>query len=706
MPTNLPPNPSANLVSMRLNEPYTSRANNKKLHGLMPGGVVRGGKLITAASGLLVTLEADADFGDSVYSYVDGDGNHLTFRQVGNVNIDLTPVASSTIYIASFIDYTISNPTTVEWRAYTLAELVTAPVAEAGEVIVLGRVVVPGAGPIAASAITPALRRVAWENISAGVTPWIQLVENGQWELAEETTVSLASADHIVAWQNSNLFAANYTWRIVTTAPLVGARELEILGDGASTEVQSMFGETQPIVRPGELIRVRFYIRGAVWGGIGASGFQGIQLNFYDSDKQIINTQIVSDPTLSGTFAYTLIDGIVEVPASAAFMCYAIRVDTDGATPSGSIFFDDIRVWKQSAQVLAESTRENMGFRTGVTGAAHIVPPFTLAADMDEAIEETLRIISQGATGGSVVSVLAKIMGTAGNSFDVNATKMGVQIQRRIKDLGSDLLSTSAETDTTRIEIPIGASGVTTRTLIWETKGTAHGNIKHRMYLTSSVPGENESIEFTVNCFFNESTGEWDADQKGTGTLNSAQKIMLTRRGLKFFNKSDTSAVWFQSGWDGDGTNGVSIDINSWQTRLDINDGLIFFDNTGSSGDGNPAHATSPGLGNVIYPKSIVKAWAQIETDTGGPFVIDGYNISEALMSYVGNRVQARFHVNMSDGDYAAVVSAESGSETITVTSNLATTGFQIEFFQAGVSQDASTNFFTAHVVVLAQQNT
>ena len=564
----------------------------------------------------------------------------------------------------------------VEWRAYTIAELTTAPVAEAAFVVILGRVAVPGAGPISAGAFTPELRRDAWANRSQGLESGIQLVENGHWDLAEEVTISGGVNDRVVAWQNSNLFAANLTWRIVTTAPRSGPRELEILGTGAATEVQSMFGDTQPSVAPGDLIRVRYYIRGNVWGGIGGAGVQGIQLNFYDSDRQLIASRFVQDVTLSGTFAYTLIDGIVEVPAGSAFMCYAIRLDTNGATPAGSIFFDEIRIWKQSQQILQEDTRERMGFETAVAGAVHLIPPFSVAADMDDSIQETLRVQSLGASG-TVVSILAAIMGSTAKGFDVDATGMGVQVQRRIKDLGAALLATAANTDTTRIELPLGASGVTRRTLIWETKGTAHGPMKHRMYLSGSGGPGTESIEFTINCKWAEGTALWTPDSPGAGAGFQAHKFQISQRGVLCFIKSPTNTgAWADTAWDGNGTSGRNIEIDAWTNQILTYDGFLGFRAASLTAATNPV-ATDAIAENFLYAKNLVKAWGQIDINAGvlsalNTGTADGFGVSSYALTDAGFSVSVTVTHAFADSGgttigYAPIVSIEEPNCTLHV---------------------------------------
>ena len=681
--------PSNTLAKMRFQEPFVSEGLNKKLNGIIPNGIVRGGDLVTNTAALQVRIDADPNTGDSVYSYIDANGHQLTFRQVGAIVLDLAPVASTSVYIAAFIQYTTSTATVVQWRAYTLAELTTAPVAEAPEVIVVGRVDVPAGGPIVASEITPELRRDAWANIAKSTSPWVQVVENGHWDMAEETTISGSALSHVVSWSNTLLLGASYTWRIVTTAPLSGAHELEILGDGGSDEVQTFFGDRQVGVRPGELIRVRFSIRGSVWGGIGASGVQGVRLTFYDKNKQVLSTQDVTDSTLSGTFAYTLVDDIVEVPASAAFMCYAMRLDTDALTPSGSIFFDEIRVWKQSSQVLEEDTRQRLGFDTGVAGAAHLTPVATLGATIDDVINETRRVLNGGVTGG-IANVVAAIMGETANGFDFNATKMGIKVQRQIKELGASLLGTEADALLARIAANYAPTATGEYTLMWEMPIDSGSAETIRLYASEaglSGAGVGAAITVTVNASWNGSV--WNRDVAAVASC-------------RFDVSNDRASFRFRAGTE---TDGWGDNLVGWNQELEmilqppilfgggvdvVTDGRFRYSG-GSSIYNNPSSTkTLAGAivfdsiaSNVLYANSVSKCWASIRSDgsgsgTGGVAIDDGMNIDSVSIT-AGGDLSVSFAITMGNADYVVLVTGQDGNLITGVSFNETTSGFDLD---------------------------
>jgi len=101
-------NPSNTLAKVRWHEQYVSEGINKKLNGVIPSGVVRGGRLVASLVNMTVTIQADPDTNDSIYSHIDANGHQVTFRQIGDVSLDLTAVASTTVFICLHVDYVIS----------------------------------------------------------------------------------------------------------------------------------------------------------------------------------------------------------------------------------------------------------------------------------------------------------------------------------------------------------------------------------------------------------------------------------------------------------------------------------------------------------------------------------------------------------------------------------------------------------------------
>lgn len=551
MPTTIT-TPSNTLAKVRFQEQYVSEGLNKKFNGAVPRGVLRGGLLVTAGAGLNVRIDADPDTGDSIYSYIDTNGHQLTFRQVGNVTLDLTSVLSTTIFVCLFVQYTTSTATVVEWRTYSQAELITAPVAEAGELIVLGRVVVPGAGPIAASAITPLERREAWDAISKATIPWQQIVENGRFDLAKPGAITSFGGD-VLGWSTIGLIAASRTWTIATVAPNNGPHELQVNGGAGFTSIDTTFGNRQVAVNAGDKVRAAFFIRGSTWTGIGASGVQGILLTWYDIDKQVLSTTDITDNTLSGTFAYTEIDQIVEAPAGAAYMEYAIQVDPDGNSPTGDLFFDDVRVWVESNKHLQDDKLKRLGYDT-LRPLVMEFPPSSGFTDIGEFIDLVTRLAYFSGTPAGDAVLQWQRMGAGGTGLILRLIQGILQTDRYVT--GSPTASHTG--GIVRAE----AQRLREEPMLQDDRDAGLGGVLAEMEggLTT-ITFDGTRFEVLVNCTLDAAANTWIATATGTAyrvsigastLLDSVQVASDPGSGVVLYVRTGVTIndTWVEAGWN------------------------------------------------------------------------------------------------------------------------------------------------------------
>lgn len=386
----------ADSVTVRFKEPYVSQGLNRKLYGLIGSGVVRGGHLATTGLGFGLSIVADPVTGDSIYSYQDASGHQLTVRQNGSVTLNMGPLAGTTVFVCLYVGYSTSGPTVVEWRAYTAVELFTAPVIEAAFVVILGKVVVPGAGPIPAGNVTPTARRMAWDDRAP--PGWHQTVKNGNFEQALAAGASgFYGIQHWLATPTGSP-----AMQISTTAPYEGTREFQLFQAAPGVvNSRALFQEVVTRVMPGQYVRARVRVRGSTWGPIDPGGHQGINVVFLTNDLATVSSSWIEDITLSGTFAYTLLDGTVEVPATAAWMRVSVGMSNNGAVlPAGSLYFDDAKCWVESVTPLEEMFPENKLSESLLTEAVSFEPSFFDApATMDDFVKRTIRF-AKGAVGG------------------------------------------------------------------------------------------------------------------------------------------------------------------------------------------------------------------------------------------------------------------------------------------------------------------
>lgn len=369
--------PGAAIVSMQYKEPYVSQALNKKLQGIVGTGILRGGKLVTTGSGLNVRIDPDAVHGDSVYSYEDVNALQFTLRQAGSVTLNLTPVASTTVYIALYVEYALGATTVVQWRAYSESELFGgSPVAEAAFVVVVGKVIVPAVGPIAAASVLYTHARFAWQSTSQHASQWLQLVENSGFELARAASLPPGTST-LPNWDHSAFGAGPSGADVVNVAPHAGRAELRVTGFAApSTDVLKQ--RKTFAVRSGQRLHASIWLRGSGWGGVGGSGApldaQGVRLRFFTSDFASVSDTYIINNALTGTFVYTEVSDTVLVPATAVWMTIEIVV-ISSAAESGLLFIDDCRVWLEVGTPLTLDEKQNQGPGELRTSDLDLVPP-------------------------------------------------------------------------------------------------------------------------------------------------------------------------------------------------------------------------------------------------------------------------------------------------------------------------------------------
>lgn len=541
MPTTIA-NPGDSIAQVRFKEPYVSTGLNKKLFGLVGAGVVRGGKLQTAGAGLNITIVADSVEGDSIYSYQDLNDLQFTVRQDGNVNLNLAAVAGTTVYVCLYLSYVIGATTVVEWRTYTEAELFTVPVAEAPFVVILGKVVVPGVGPILASAITPAKRRLAWDDKAP--PSWMQVVQNTGFE--HGFTASITGFFGIEHWLGSSFGTPNY--RISTTAPYEGTREFQLEAPApVATSLRVLYQQTLIRVTPGQFVRGRVRVRGTTFGPIDPLGHQGIALSWLDNDQVPVSVSWIEDNALSGTFAYTLIDGIVEVPAGVAFMRVAVGIHNNGAVlPAGSIFFDEAMCWVETQHPLLDAQDENRIERSMASEMWGLVPQFFDAAtSMDDFVKRTWQLIKSAQTGAPVLdTILAGLKG--GAAWRLFMSKGQIR---------SDGWA-SGDFDIPRFISQWISSGAVAAnwTVLWEIGNATSTVNKVRIYARhGQVAGPFEAGDFALVINARWDGALWNKDDTTRKAfllrLNAQEDVTGTLGGLSFWHQDEVTNSWADSAW-------------------------------------------------------------------------------------------------------------------------------------------------------------
>ncbi len=395
MPTTLLATSAANAL-IRFKEPYVSDGLNRKNHGVVPAGIHRGGLLETANSGFGVNILAGPN-GDSVYAFSNVSARQLTYRENGTRLLDLAAVANTTVFVCLHIEYSTGALTEPEWRAYTQAELDALP--EAPFLVIVGKVVVPAGGPIAAASVTRDGMTPAWKDQGAYAKPWNQIVQNGNFH---------DSGVGIVSPTNNRLvgFRINEGSGSATTVDdgtaRTGAHHLTIsvtstfnepdVGPARFLLADPLSGGVIPVVN-GQLVDASMYARiETVLDGFSVG--QGLQLvvEFYDRDAALLATHKTGfDPAVdTGTFDWRKYSMVVAAPDDGMVRWYvAMKVDLSAGT--GKIGLDSVSVLLEP--VVGDDNDGGLTVAALKTSVLDIIA--RNASDMDEAEVSALRLFAE-----------------------------------------------------------------------------------------------------------------------------------------------------------------------------------------------------------------------------------------------------------------------------------------------------------------------
>lgn len=693
MPTTIS-NVGAASASMRWNEPYVSDGLNKKLMGLVGGtGVVRGGRLVSTGIGLNVSIEADPSEEDSVYSYINVDGRQLTVRQAGSVSLNLAPFAGLTVYIALYVEYAIGAATVVEWRAYTEAELFGgAPVAEAAFVVVLGQVVVPGAGPIPDANVTPTKRRAAWEALGRDAVRWEQIVLNPGFEVGPAgATVTNGDIPH---WTPETLSLAGSAIAVadVSGEAHTGARFLEIDSTAAAgvLEVEQRQNGWIP-VSPGQHARVSVWLKGDAWGGLTSSA--ALRLRFYDENFTVIASADVSADfgDLSGTFDWTERFAVGEVPAGARFATVRLATFSNPNVPSGRLLIDDAHVYMEPLARASHDQQHIDQIRHHLaTGLSFVENNAETQAD---GLGTFLTRLISGTYDGSESPpgmIFKRGLGVT-SEFLFRLTK-GVIEASRIRNLGEDLLGVAANAAIARLHTVGEDSAIALLTLLWEIPNLTAGSPTVRIY--SEAPGGlavTGGLAITVNARWDSGTSQWVRDVAGDAikvTYGSGRVRTYTHDVLD-------GASWFETTTAGnwDRFSGIFHTSFGGVVGLDYgHSGRFGFNEVNgfsSPQSTKPVGTTvfgvnNPVSGRKIYNTSLIKSWGRIVTDGSstldGVQLQDGFNLNRVQVSGTGHLL-IDFWAALANAEYVVLAASADGTARVYSSFNELVGGFEIRAY-------------------------
>lgn len=338
-------------LKVRWQQPYTSEALNQAL-AVLNRGIYFGFTLSPDVAALSIDIDVDPNFGFSQLIYRDSaDGLVLSVIESGQVVLDLSAVAGTTVYIGVEVDYEAGSTTTAAYTAYTTAEFD----AGLGDTIVLGKVVVPALGVISSGAISAAGAVYPWSERadSIGADRWIQSAH-----------VPLEISTNLSQWFPGASIDSNLTASIGSGDESVYAIQIADFNISAGVDSFSVPVTGLVPVEPGDAVVVRWRMRyGDVAGGaetVTATSL-GVFCQFYDEDGSAVGTTVYGgdSPSAASDTGWNDFEEFFDAPATSKYAIFGYSgLSVDGSGGNSGVLFERVRVYAPSHR---DGAREAVG---------------------------------------------------------------------------------------------------------------------------------------------------------------------------------------------------------------------------------------------------------------------------------------------------------------------------------------------------------
>lgn len=315
-------------VSLAYGQQYTSQGLNQHLGISRPRGVVRGFNPTPGGSALTLTLKVDELTLDSAVVLKAQSASvkeALAYHEEADVTLNLTAFAGTTVYVGVKGTYTTGAATTVEWRAYSTTEYNNGTAKEA---VIMCKVVVPGSGTIATSAIDTSVRDEQWLWESHDMSGWVSLVHN----TFDDTSSAAAWA---VSGVSTSAFSAD------TAQKKFGYSSLKWDSAVASGTAQITLNDVYR-VESQERVRAAVWVRKNSAATFGAGGLK-IVLTVRDPAGNTDTANLTFDTTLLVTDTWVLLVADTVLPSSFTYnqMYWSFSIQLT----AGVIWLDEVQLF-------------------------------------------------------------------------------------------------------------------------------------------------------------------------------------------------------------------------------------------------------------------------------------------------------------------------------------------------------------------------
>jgi hypothetical protein len=594
---------AASEFAFRHRAPIQSQEINKR-HIPNPHGIHRGFRIGVSGTDMNVAVEVDALQGDQVAVVNTLDGYTLTARKTASFDVDLTTLANKTVILALFIEFTPTAASFAEIRAYELSpsdEFTGA--SERGELVVLGQVVVPASGAIAASAITPTYQTPAWLADSPMAKRPKPLIKDPSFDLVPLAISAKNSGGFWELWSGTNGFKGVASNAKFGTSHL-GYEHIT----GAVSQTGAYAQRMHVSVSDTDYLYYDVWVRVIE---VPTSGTLELQVGFGDQDFFSTANQEVTlvDSSSSIDADYVRYQGVLKVTSGSNTVLFAgIRSNALLYGTSG----DKIRVGYM--QFYKEELRDGWDrgddqvrqeMMSALTLPDMFNGPVTSGGDNAR--------LSYNENDDALLRLERADQDKSSASAQVDLWLGGSLV------LGTGITESAANSVAKPRLIFDALDSAVTRNYTFLMQSDSPNGTFMRTYRVAGAAG--------VDAFAHTFNARWDgaAWRRDTASYHS-EMIESFGGGHYYYQHASTSGDGWTV-WDANGSTGLNE--GSFGGELYLRDGYLAFAQVGTAASGNGSNPPiTDGQTNTLMAKNTPKAWFRANVNAGTITVVDGFNIS------------------------------------------------------------------------------
>jgi hypothetical protein len=348
-----------------------------------------------------------------------------------------------------------------------------------------------------------------------------------------EHGVTLSTARFgITDWENRADLAVNGAFRLNTTTPSSGAKQLEFNQTNIAAATGRIEQEQEIPVNPGQNLRVRIAIRQLI---APTAGSYAVVCYWGDANSTASgNTSTALQVLASVDLTYRVVSAALVVPAGKRFL-KVVTVEVIGVTlgaPGVSVLFDDLQVTVETQANMTPAV-DNALMKPAVVDALIVEDPALYALGQLAAL---LRMDKSTPAEGRLI-LERKDQDYSGANLPPALAQFG-----RLFQLGSKLLGTEANSLIPRVSADFSAVAGVDFTLMWESGRFGETTGGYTQPVTRLYVSNDGQWAMTSNAVWGGAT--WTKDVAG----QSATKQGLAKDGVRLYTRV-SDVAWSDTAW-------------------------------------------------------------------------------------------------------------------------------------------------------------